>query len=273
MPDTPPPADVTVPGPGDGVDGQDAAQVAQRLATVRARVAGACRAAGRPLDAVQVLLASKTMTADAVRAALHADAEARAAGSGTAPVLLGENRVQELVAKAPVLADLAPRWHVIGPLQSNKVNAALRWAAAVESVADEDLARRLSDRVAGRAEPLDVWVQVNVSGEPTKHGTTPEDAVDVAVGVAALPGLRLAGLMTVGARSPDAAVVRAGYRLLAGLRDAVVASGAPGTTQARGLSMGMSGDLELAVAEGATVVRVGTAVFGARPTPTSTAAA
>lgn len=273
MADTPPPADVTVPGPGDGVHGPDAAQVAQRLATVRARVAGACRAAGRPVDAVQVLLASKTMTADAVRAALHADAAARAAGSGTAPVLLGENRVQELVAKAPVLADLAPRWHVIGPLQSNKVNAALRWAAAVESVADEDLARRLSDRVAGRAEPLDVWVQVNVSGEPTKHGTTPEDAVDVAVRVAALPGLRLAGLMTVGAHSPDADVVRAGYRLLAVLRDAVVASGAPGTAQARGLSMGMSGDLELAVAEGATVVRVGTAVFGSRPTPTSTAAA
>lgn len=248
-----------------------AAHVAERLAALRTRVARAAAAADRPPTAVQVLLASKTMDAGTVRAALAADAAARAAGSGTAPVLLGENRVQELVAKAPALADVGPVWHVIGPLQSNKVNAALRWAAAVESVADDDLAQRLSARVRERAVPLDVWVQVNVSGEATKHGAHPDDAPDLALRVAALPGLRLAGFMTVGARSTDAGLVRAGYALLRRIRDDVVASGAPGTADARGLSMGMSDDLEAAVAEGATVVRIGTAVFGVR-TPTVGAA-
>ncbi len=212
-----------------------------------------------------MLLASKTMDVATVRAALLADAAARAAGTGTPPVLLGENRVQELVAKAPELTDLTPTWHVIGPLQSNKVNAALRWAAAVESVADDALAERLSARVAGRDVPLDVWVQVNVSGEASKHGVRPQDAVGLAARVAALPGLRLAGFMTVGARSDDDGVVRAGFARLRAIRDEVVGSGAPGTADAHGLSMGMSGDLEAAVAEGSTLVRVGTAVFGSRP--------
>jgi len=238
--------------------------VARRLAAVHERVAAACRAAGRAAGDVQVLLASKTMDVTTVRAALLADAAARAAGSGTAPVLLGENRVQELVAKAPDLVDLAPTWHVIGPLQSNKVNAALRWATAVESVADDALAQRLADRVQGRATPLDVWVQVNVSGEAAKHGAEPGSAAALAVRVAALPGLRLAGFMTVGARSDDDRVVGAGFARLRAIRDEVVATGADGTAHAHGLSMGMSGDLELAVAHGATVVRVGTAVFGSR---------
>lgn len=239
----------------------------ERLAALRRRVAAACEAADRDPGEVRVLLASKTMDASTVRAALLADAAARAAGSGTAPVLLGENRVQELVAKAPLLTDLDPTWHVIGPLQSNKVNAALRWAHAVQSVADDALAQRLSQRCADREVPLDVWVQVNVSGEPTKHGVPPDGAAGLALRVATLPGLRLAGFMTVGARSADATVVRAGYARLRAVRDDVLASGAPGTADATGLSMGMSGDLELAVAEGATVVRVGTAVFGARPAP------
>lgn len=242
--------------------------MARRLAQVQERVAAACVAAGRRPDAVRVLLASKTMDVDTVRAALLADAAARDAGATHGPVLLGENRVQELVAKAPALVDLAPTWHVIGPLQSNKVNAALHWAAAVESVADDALARRLSERVQGRDVPLDVWVQANVSGETSKHGVTPDGAADLAVRVAGLPGLRLAGFMTVGARSDDERVVRAGYARLRVVRDEVVGSGAPGTDGAHGLSMGMSGDLEAAVAEGATVVRIGTAVFGARTAPT-----
>ena len=220
---------------------------------MRERVASAARGAGRPVDDVAVLLACKTVPADVIRAAVLAGAD-----------LLGHNRVQELVATAPDLADLAPSWHVIGPLQSNKVNAALRWAAAVQSVADPDLAARLSRRCEALGRDLEVWVQVNVSGEPTKSGVPPEAALDLACAVAGMPHLRLAGLMTVGARSPDAGVVRAGYRLLRELREAVTGSGSPGTAGATGLSMGMSGDLELAVAEGATVVRLGSAVFGPR---------
>lgn len=241
------------------------ALLADRLAAVRARVADACAAAGRDPRSVRVLLATKTVDAARVRAALAADAAAVEADGTLAPVLIGENRVQELVTKGPALADLGPVTHLIGPLQSNKVNAALRWVSCVESVESLALARRLAERCAGRATPLDVLVQVNVSGEPTKHGVSLDAAADLATTIAALPGLRLAGFMTVGLRSPDPAAVGAGYAALAAVRDDVVASGEPGTSEARELSMGMSGDLEVAVRHGATLVRVGSAVFGARP--------
>ncbi|MBO3084817.1 YggS family pyridoxal phosphate-dependent enzyme [Cellulomonas fengjieae] len=233
--------------------------IAERLARVRLRVAVAAQEAGRDPRDVRLLLATKTQPADLVREALAADARARADDPAATALLVGENRVQELVAKGPELAGFADV-HLIGPLQSNKVNAALRWASCIESLASLDLAQRLSARTTG---PLDVYVQVNVSGEPTKHGVAPEQAVELATAVAALPRLRVAGLMTVGARSADPAVVRSGYALLRGLRDELVASG---TRTATELSMGMSGDLELAVAEGATLVRVGSAVFGPRPT-------
>ncbi|AEE46813.1 YggS family pyridoxal phosphate-dependent enzyme [Cellulomonas fimi] len=243
----------------------DAAVLAARLASVRSRVAAACSDAGRPAADVRVLLATKTVDAARIRLALAADAAAVAADPALTPVLVGENRVQELVAKGPDLADLRPTTHLIGPLQSNKVNAALRWVSCVESVTSLDLARRLSDRCADRPVALDVLVQVNVSGEVTKHGVPLTAAADLALAVAALPGVRLAGFMTVGLRSPDVAAVGAGYASLAALRDEVLTSGAPGTQGARELSMGMSGDLEVAVAHGATLVRVGSAVFGDRP--------
>ncbi|MDO8108205.1 YggS family pyridoxal phosphate-dependent enzyme [Isoptericola sp. b441] len=227
------------------------AEIARRWQALTERVASAADAAGRSPDDVAVLLASKTTPVPVVRAAVEAGA-----------TLLGENRVQELVAKAPELADLDPTWHVIGHLQSNKVNAALRWARCVQSVDDLDLARRLSRRCEVTDRDLEVMVQVNVSGEETKSGVSPEAALDLAASVAALPGLRLTGLMTIGAHSPDTGLVRAGYARLRELRDALVGQAA--TAGATVLSMGMSGDLELAVAEGATLVRVGTAVFGPR---------
>lgn len=228
--------------------------VAVHLAALRERVAEAARAAGRDPDEVRILLATKTMPVDVVREAVLAGAH-----------LLGENKVQELVAKAPELADLAPSLHVIGRLQSNKVNLALRWAECVQSVDDLGLAERLSRRCETVDRDLDVMVQVNVSGEPTKAGVDPDAALELAVAVAALPRLRLVGLMTIGAASRDVARVAAGFARLRELRDALVASGEPGTATARELSMGMSGDLETAVAEGSTLVRIGTAVFGDRP--------
>ncbi len=241
---------------------------AERLARVRARIAAAEEAADRPAGSVRLLLATKTLDAATVRAALLADRAATAVTAGPArPVLVGENRVQELVAKAPELADLAPELHVIGPLQSNKVNAALRWATCVQSVDSAALAERLARRCADTGRTLDVLVQVNVSGEPTKHGVDPRDAPDLARAVASHDRLRLRGFMTVGANTPDERAVRAGYAALRDLRDAVAGSGEPGTADAVELSMGMSRDLEAAVAEGATIVRVGTAVFGARPAP------
>ncbi len=260
--------------------------VRDNLASVRDRVRMAELAAGRAPGSVRILLATKTLPASTVREALAADVDLRrgddAAGAGPAlPVLIGENRVQEVVAKAPEIhADLAAHrsaLHLIGPLQSNKVNSALRWVQAVQSVATLELAHRLSARLASAEArdvavrrdgdgALEIWVQVNVSGEGSKNGAAPGDAVELAQSVAMLPGLRLAGLMTIGANSPDEVEVREGYRLLRTLRDAVTASDVPGTHDATGLSMGMSRDLEWAIAEGATLVRVGSAVFGRRLT-------
>ena len=248
------------------------AEIASRLARVRDRIAAAETAAGRPVGSVRLLLATKTVPVELVRAALDADGAARAtmdarpgAGSPSAPVVLGENRVQELVAKAPQLADLAPELHLIGPLQSNKVAAASRWASCIESVDTLGLAVRLADRALASGRVLEVYVQVNVSGETTKHGVAPQQAVELAVQVAALGGLRLRGLMTVGANTPEQSAVRAGYTLLRELGEQIVRTGSAGTASATGLSMGMSRDLELAIAEGATIVRTGTAVFGTRP--------
>ncbi len=240
-------------------------ELSARLAGVHARIDRAAASAGRAPADVTLLLATKTQQADVVRAAVRA----HTALGHVRSLLLGENRVQELVVKAPALADLGVPYHLIGPLQTNKVNAALRWADAVDSVESVDLARRLAERRgsrqdAGRPDELAVMVQVNVSAEATKHGVAPDQAAALAVAVAALDGLRLVGFQTIGARSADPLVVRAGFAALRAVRDEVLASGAPGTRGAVGLSMGMTGDLGLAIAEGATIVRVGTAVFGPR---------
>lgn len=227
--------------------------LASRLAGARSRVDAACSSAGRPPQDVRVLLATKTQPAALVREVF---------GLPTAAGMLrGENRVQELVAKGPGLADLDVETHLIGPLQSNKIPAALRWVSCVESVDSIDLGRRLASRLeSGRV--LDVMVQVNTSGEATKHGVDPADGLALAHELASVPGLRLTGFMTVGANTPDQARVRASYSRLRELRDAAIREGVAERLE---LSMGMSGDLEIAIAEGATIVRLGTAVFGPRP--------
>jgi PLP dependent protein len=238
------------------------------------RVGTACSAAGRDPAEVRLLLATKTQDTATVRAAVVAARDLAASRSDGVPqVLVGENRVQELVEKAPALADLALTAHLIGPVQSNKVNLALRAlathaGACVESIDSAALATRFGDRaVDALGSPLDVLVQVNVSGEPTKSGVAPADARTLAETVAAHPGLTLRGFMTIGANSTDEALVRRGFAELRRIRDDAVTSGCAGLDGAVELSMGMSRDLEVAVAEGATIVRVGTAVFGARQVP------
>lgn len=227
--------------------------VSAGLARISARIGAAAHAAGREPADVTLLLAVKNQPADVVREAIEA--------GGT---VLGHNRAQELVRAAPELADLNHEMHFIGHLQSNKVNQVLPWVSCVQSIDRATLAIKL-DAAADRAgRVLDVFVQVNTSGESTKFGAAPHDATALAFAVGARANLRLRGFMTIGANSPDPALVRMSFSHLAVLRDAVLASGAPGTEQARELSMGMSGDLELAIAAGSTMVRVGTAVFGAR---------
>jgi pyridoxal phosphate enzyme (YggS family) len=221
--------------------------IPDRLAAVRERVAQAAERAGRTDDDVTILLATKATPAALVKAAI-------AAGGN----LIGENRVQEMVAKAPELADLPHQTHLIGPLQRNKARPAQAVADCVETVADLRLAQRLAE-VAER--DLAVMIQVNTSGEITKSGCPPAAALELAAQVDELPRLDVTGFMTIGLNSTATQAVARSYAILREIRDAAVRQLSP---QVRQLSMGMSGDFEIAIAEGATMVRLGSAVFGPR---------
>lgn len=217
---------------------------------VMARIASAARAAGRDPGTVRVVAVSKTFPADAVRA-VHALGQ-RA---------FGENYVQEALAKMDALSDLAGvEWHLIGPLQGNKAALAARRFAWVHTVDRAKIGERLSAARPPGAPPLDVCVQVNASGEASKSGVRPDEAVALATAVAALPRLRLRGIMGIPEPTDDTFRRRAQFRVLRECLDACQASGLPVDT----LSMGMSADLEEAIAEGATLVRVGTSIFGPR---------
>ena len=222
----------------------------------RQRIEAAEKSAQRMRGSVRLLAVSKTFPADAIRD-LH--------GSGQRA--FGENYVQEAVAKKAALADLfGIEWHLIGPLQSNKAVAAARCFDWVESVDRPRIANALSAARAGAASPLDVLVQVNVSGEDTKSGVAPADSVALARHVAALPNLRLRGIMGIPAPAADSARLRREFRALRACYAACEDAGLAIDT----LSMGMSADLELAIAEGSTEVRIGTAIFGEREKPVKT---
>jgi pyridoxal phosphate enzyme (YggS family) len=214
------------------------------------RIEQAAHAAGRDPRSVRLLAVSKTFPAADVRA-VHALGQ-RA---------FGENYVQEALAKQAALADVAGlEWHLIGPLQGNKARAAALAFDWVESVDRPHIAERLSAARAASATPLDVLVQVNVSGEATKSGIAPAEALALARYVATLPHLRFRGIMGIPEPTDDDARLRAQFRALRACFDECRAAGLPADT----LSMGMSADLELAISEGATEVRVGTAIFGER---------
>ncbi|QGZ60645.1 YggS family pyridoxal phosphate-dependent enzyme [Paraburkholderia acidisoli] len=224
---------------------------AQHLQAVHERMAAAARNAGRDPHSVALLAVSKTFPAEDVRAA-------HAAGQRA----FGENYVQESVDKIEALDDLRAslEWHFIGPLQSNKTRLVAERFDWVHSVDRLKIAERLSaQRPAGMA-PLNVCLQVNVSGEASKSGVTTQEAPEVARAIAALPRLRLRGLMSIPEPQDTLEAQRAPHRELRALFDALNAQGFALDT----LSMGMSADLEAAVLEGATIVRVGTAIFGAR---------
>ena len=227
------------------------ATIASRLQQVERRIAAACAAAGRDAGSVMLLAVGKTQPAQSLR-------EAHAAGQHR----FGENYVQEALAKMDALANLRPavEWHLIGPLQSNKTRAAAERFDWVHSVDRLKLAERLSVQRPTHLPPLQVCLQVNISGEASKSGLAPVAVPAVARAVAALPGLRLRGLMAIPAPAEDEAGRRAPHRALRELLLALRGQGLALDT----LSMGMSADLEAAIAEGSTMVRVGTAIFGER---------
>ena len=229
----------------------DSFSIAENLRLVRQRMARACAEAGRDPQHVTLLAVSKTCPADAVRAAAAAGQRA-----------FGENYVQEALAKIEALADLRAgiSWHLIGPLQSNKTRVVAEAFDWVHSVDRLKIAERLSAQRDVHLPPLAVCIQVNVSGEASKSGVAPDELPALAHAVAALPRLRLRGLMAIPEPTSDVALQRARFAALRALRDRLNAEGLALDT----LSMGMSDDLEAAIAEGSTMVRVGTAIFGSR---------
>ena len=225
------------------------ATIKDNLQQVHARIHDACAAAQRPVQSVTLLAVSKTFDAQAVREAFDAGQRA-----------FGENYVQEALAKFDALRDLQIEWHLIGPLQSNKtrtVAEAFDWVHSVERL---KIAQRLSEQRPAQLPPLQLCLQVNISGEASKSGLAPAEVAEVAHAVAALPRVRLRGLMAIPEPAGDFAAQRAPHRALRELFDALRRDGLALDT----LSMGMSADLEAAIAEGATLVRVGTAIFGTR---------
>ena len=221
-----------------------------RLEAVLARIRAAEVQFGRPSGAVGLVAVSKTRSAADI-AAVAAAGQRR----------FGENYWQEAADKWPALTALALEWHFIGPLQTNKTRSIAEQFAWVHSVDRLKIAERLSEQRPAALPPLNVCLQVNVSGEPSKHGLDEGALPAIAQAVAALPRLRLRGLMAIPAPATDFAEQRRAFARLRGLQNSLISAGLALDT----LSMGMSDDLEAAIAEGSTLVRVGTAIFGSRP--------
>jgi len=220
-----------------------------RLRAVQARITRAVAEAGRDAAAVRLLAVSKTFDAAAVR-------ELAACGQ----LEFGENYLQEALEKQAALADLPLVWHFIGPIQSNKTRAIAEAFSWVHSVDRLKIAERLSAQRPAGLPPLQVCIEVNVSGEASKGGVTAAELPALADAMAALPNLQLRGLMAIPAPTPEMASQRAAFRQVREAFDALCARGHTLDT----LSMGMSADLEAAILEGATIVRIGTALFGER---------
>mgnify|MGYP003512956914 FL=1 len=223
--------------------------ISTNLQAVRARIAAAAQLAGRAVEDIRLLAVSKTFPPERIREAAQAS-----------QIAFGENYLQESLGKIAALADLGLEWHFIGPLQSNKTRPVAENFAWVHGIERLKIAERLSAARGTERPPLQVCIQVNVSGEASKSGVSPGDTAALARSVAGLPNLRLRGLMAIPEPTEDMALARRPFAALRELRDALNRDGLELDT----LSMGMSHDLEAAILEGATIVRVGTAIFGER---------
>lgn len=272
------------------IDAARAGEIAGNVHAVLDRVTAAEQAAGRKEGSVRLLAATKTRDVGEIMAAIDAGIR-----------MIGENRPQEVQVKAPGLLRLAAErgfalgvggdatadasnaaasdaaasntaaatngtipFHLIGQLQSNKIGKILPFVDTIESVDSIELAEKIARRAVMRGITVGVLLEVNESGEASKSGCPASHAIDLAQRIGNMGGLQLQGLMTIGAHVSDETAIRAGFAHLRKTRDQILASGAPGTEHCTELSMGMTGDMELAIAEGATIVRVGTGIFGER---------
>lgn len=232
--------------------------IASNIKAVQDRIYAACMHSGRAPDAVKLLLATKTVEPERIKEALRAG-----------HTLIAENKVQELKDKYNALCPIPHINHFIGHLQTNKIKDLLQCdVICLQSLDRLSLAQKLQQKLEAAGRTMDVLIQVNTSGEASKFGVEPGKAIELVRQVAVLDRLKIRGLMTIGLFSPDTEKVRQCFRRLSILQEQIREQAIPGV-QMQELSMGMSGDLETAIEEGATIVRIGTAVFGQRQYPDS----
>lgn len=232
--------------------------IVHNLSHIRERINIACKNAGRKPEEVKLLLATKTVSPEKIKVAI-------AAGS----TLIAENKVQELKEKYEALKDVPHTSHFIGHLQTNKIKDVLKCdVACIESIDRIELAEKLNSRLQLENKTIEVFIQVNTSNEESKFGIAPHEAVALTTQVAQLPNLKIKGLMTIGLFSTEIEKVRPCYQLLKKIQQEIIELNLSGV-EMKELSMGMSGDFETAIEEGATIVRIGTSVFGKRIYPDS----
>lgn len=231
--------------------------IIHNLKTIHTRIEAACTKAGRNPEEVRLLLATKTVDSDRIKFALH-----------QGETLIGENKVQELQQKCEAISECDPEVHFIGHLQTNKVKDVIKWATCIESIDRLKLAEKLHDRLLSENKTIDAYIQVNTSYEESKFGVAPEKALELIKQVSQLETIHIKGLMTIGLFSSEPEKVRKCFKLLKNIQKEAAALDLSGVSL-KELSMGMSGDLEIAIEEGSTIIRVGTAIFGARMYPDS----
>lgn len=232
--------------------------ILHNLKIINQRIKKACEKAGRNVDEVKLLLATKTVSAERIKIALE-----------RGQTLIAENKVQELKEKYEDLKDITHQNHFIGHLQTNKIKDILKYdVSCVQSVDRFDLAEKLHQRLLSEGKTIEILIQINTSNEESKFGIHPDEAIDLVRKIAELDTLKIKGLMTIGLFSAETEKVRQCFKLLKNLQQEIIQQNIS-NVEMKELSMGMSGDLETAIEEGSTIVRVGTAVFGERIYPDS----
>lgn len=227
--------------------------IIENLNIILNRIKNACEQSGRNPEEVKLLLATKTQSPEVIKIALN-----------TGQTLIAENKVQELKDKYEALKDTPHTSHFIGHLQTNKVKDVIKYGVScVQSVDRLELAEKLHQRLQQENKTIEVLIQVNTSAEESKFGVSPEETLDLVRKVSEFSNLKIKGLMTIGLFSSDEEKVRQCFKILKNLQQKIIAENIP-NVEIQELSMGMSGDLEIAIAEGATIIRVGTAIFGER---------
>ena len=233
-------------------------EIEVHIKQIQNRINAACEKSGRDSHSVQLLLATKTVNPDRIKTAIK-----------LGYTLIAENKIQELKEKFEALQDTPHHSHFIGHLQTNKIKEILKYnVACVQSVDRLDLAQKLQNKLEAEDKNIDILVQVNTSQEESKFGISPEQALDLVREISKLNRIQIKGLMTIGLFSDDEVKVRSCFQLLKSIQENIIQENIPGVEMTE-LSMGMSGDLEIAIEEGATIIRVGTAIFGERIYPDS----